>query len=116
MSRRQRFSSRRCAIPRLRAVEGNHLPVGAPNLYSRDCHPRAGLSQAREPRRAPLLEETQDRMEKFAFGAHRWRWSIHLAAIAARLAAGALSRGSADLSAGACPGDSTGRAPAWPRA
>ena len=33
-----------------------------------------------EPRRAlALLEETQERMEKFAFGAHRWRWSIHLA-------------------------------------
>src|SRR6266851_5448471 len=26
----------------------------------------------------PLLEETTVRVEKFAFGAHRWRWSIHL--------------------------------------
>jgi tetratricopeptide (TPR) repeat protein len=34
-----------------------------------------------EPQRAlSLLEETLVRMEKFAFGAHRWRWSIHLAA------------------------------------
>jgi class 3 adenylate cyclase/tetratricopeptide (TPR) repeat protein len=32
-----------------------------------------------EPRRAvELLEETLVRVEKFAFGAHRWRWSIHL--------------------------------------
>ncbi len=26
----------------------------------------------------PLLEETTVRVEKFAFGAHRWRWAIHL--------------------------------------
>ena len=25
-----------------------------------------------------LLEETLERVEKFAFGAHRWRWAIHL--------------------------------------
>ncbi len=32
-----------------------------------------------EPGRAlSLLQDTFDRMEKFAFGAHRWRWSIHL--------------------------------------
>src|SRR5712691_1280487 len=32
-----------------------------------------------DPRRAlALLEETQARMEKFAFGAHRWRWATHL--------------------------------------
>jgi class 3 adenylate cyclase/tetratricopeptide (TPR) repeat protein len=32
-----------------------------------------------EPERAlALLEETLERVEKFAFGAHRWRWSIHL--------------------------------------
>jgi tetratricopeptide (TPR) repeat protein len=24
------------------------------------------------------MEETQERVEKFAFGAHRWRWSLHL--------------------------------------
>ena len=34
-----------------------------------------------EPRRAvELLEETLVRVEKFAFGAHRWRWTIHLSA------------------------------------
>jgi tetratricopeptide (TPR) repeat protein len=34
-----------------------------------------------QPRRAlPLLEETATRVEKFAFGAHRWRWSNHLSA------------------------------------
>ncbi|HEY7655029.1 MAG TPA: adenylate/guanylate cyclase domain-containing protein [Methylomirabilota bacterium] len=27
-----------------------------------------------------LMEETQDRVEKHAFGAHRWRWSNHLSA------------------------------------
>jgi tetratricopeptide (TPR) repeat protein len=26
-----------------------------------------------------LLEETQVRVEKFAFGAHRWRWGVHVA-------------------------------------
>jgi tetratricopeptide (TPR) repeat protein len=32
-----------------------------------------------DPRRAlTLLEETQERVERFAFGAHRWRWSNHL--------------------------------------
>jgi class 3 adenylate cyclase/tetratricopeptide (TPR) repeat protein len=32
-----------------------------------------------DPRRAlALLEETQERVEKHAFGAHRWRWSNHL--------------------------------------
>lgn len=32
-----------------------------------------------DPRRAlALMEETQERVEKFAFGAHRWRWSLHL--------------------------------------
>jgi tetratricopeptide (TPR) repeat protein len=32
-----------------------------------------------DPRRAlALMEETQERVEKFAFGAHRWRWSNHL--------------------------------------
>jgi predicted ATPase/class 3 adenylate cyclase len=32
-----------------------------------------------EPDRAlALLEETLQRVEKFAFGAHRWRWAIHL--------------------------------------
>jgi class 3 adenylate cyclase/tetratricopeptide (TPR) repeat protein len=34
-----------------------------------------------EPRRAlSLLEETLERVETSAFGAHRWRWSIHLCA------------------------------------
>ena len=34
-----------------------------------------------DPRRAlALMEETQERVEKFAFGAHRWRWSNHLSA------------------------------------
>ncbi|HJV59161.1 MAG TPA: tetratricopeptide repeat protein, partial [Methylomirabilota bacterium] len=34
-----------------------------------------------DPRRAlALMEETQERVEKFAFGAHRWRWSLHLSA------------------------------------
>jgi tetratricopeptide (TPR) repeat protein len=27
-----------------------------------------------------LLEETMTRLQKFAFGAHRWRWTIHVAA------------------------------------
>ena len=32
-----------------------------------------------DPRKAlALMEETQERVEKFAFGAHRWRWSNHL--------------------------------------
>jgi class 3 adenylate cyclase/tetratricopeptide (TPR) repeat protein len=32
-----------------------------------------------DPRRAlALMEQTQERVEKFAFGAHRWRWSNHL--------------------------------------
>jgi tetratricopeptide (TPR) repeat protein len=32
-----------------------------------------------DPRRAlALMEETQERVEKYAFGAHRWRWSNHL--------------------------------------
>jgi tetratricopeptide (TPR) repeat protein len=32
-----------------------------------------------DPRKAlALLEETRERVEKFAFGAHRWRWSNHL--------------------------------------
>ena len=32
-----------------------------------------------DPRRAlALMEETRDRVERFAFGAHRWRWSNHL--------------------------------------
>jgi tetratricopeptide (TPR) repeat protein len=32
-----------------------------------------------DPRRAlALMEETRERVEKFAFGAHRWRWSLHL--------------------------------------
>jgi len=34
-----------------------------------------------DPRRAlALMEETQERVEKSAFGAHRWRWSNHLSA------------------------------------
>jgi tetratricopeptide (TPR) repeat protein len=34
-----------------------------------------------DPRKAlALMEETQERVEKFAFGAHRWRWSNHLSA------------------------------------
>ena len=34
-----------------------------------------------EPRRAlSLFEETLVRVEKFGFGAHRWRWAIHLLA------------------------------------
>jgi class 3 adenylate cyclase/tetratricopeptide (TPR) repeat protein len=34
-----------------------------------------------DPRRAlALMEETRERVEKFAFGAHRWRWSLHLSA------------------------------------
>ena len=40
-----------------------------------------GLDRLRlgEPRQAlELLEETSVRMEKFAFGAHRWRWSVHV--------------------------------------
>jgi tetratricopeptide (TPR) repeat protein len=33
-----------------------------------------------EPARAlALLEETQVRVEQFGFGAHRWRWGVHLA-------------------------------------
>jgi class 3 adenylate cyclase/tetratricopeptide (TPR) repeat protein len=32
-----------------------------------------------DPRTAlALMEQTQERVEKFAFGAHRWRWSNHL--------------------------------------
>jgi tetratricopeptide (TPR) repeat protein len=44
-----------------------------------------------EPARAlALLEETQVRVERFGFGAHRWRWSMHLgvALAEALLAAG----------------------------
>src|SRR5262245_54939901 len=34
-----------------------------------------------EPARAlTLLEDTRTRIEKFAFGAHRWRWTIHVLA------------------------------------
>ena len=41
-----------------------------------------GLDRLRlgEPRQAlEFLEETAGRVEKLAFGAHRWRWSIHIA-------------------------------------
>ncbi|MBI1733696.1 MAG: AAA family ATPase [Candidatus Rokubacteria bacterium] len=38
----------------------------------------------------PLLEDTQTRVDKFAFGAHRWRWGIH---VAAYLAEALLARG-----------------------
>src|SRR5262249_4192685 len=32
-----------------------------------------------DPRQAlALMEETYERVVKFAFGAHRWRWSLHL--------------------------------------
>jgi tetratricopeptide (TPR) repeat protein len=32
-----------------------------------------------EPRKAlALMEDTRERVEKYAFGAHRWRWSNHL--------------------------------------
>jgi tetratricopeptide (TPR) repeat protein len=41
-------------------------------------------------RAVALWEETQDRVDKHAFGAHRWRWSNHLAAY---LAEGLLARG-----------------------
>ena len=38
-----------------------------------------------DPRKAlALMEETQERVEKFAFGAHRWRWSNHLSAVPER--------------------------------
>jgi class 3 adenylate cyclase/tetratricopeptide (TPR) repeat protein len=34
-----------------------------------------------DPRKAlAIMEETRERVEKFAFGAHRWRWSNHLSA------------------------------------
>jgi class 3 adenylate cyclase/tetratricopeptide (TPR) repeat protein len=34
-----------------------------------------------DPRRAlALMDETKERVEKYAFGAHRWRWSLHLSA------------------------------------
>ncbi len=38
---------------------------------------RLNLGESRQA--LALLEETAERVEKFAFGAHRWRWSMHLA-------------------------------------
>ncbi len=39
-----------------------------------------------EPQRAlAILEDTAVRVEKFAFGAHRWRWSIHIATYLAEM-------------------------------
>ena len=48
-------------------------------------------------RAVALWEETQNRVDKHAFGAHRWRWSNHLAAYLAEglLAQGALGRAGA---------------------
>ena len=44
-----------------------------------------------------LLEETTERVEKQAFGAHRWRWSMHLGTYLAEVF---LARGDAERAAG----------------
>jgi tetratricopeptide (TPR) repeat protein len=64
-----------------------------------------------EPQRAfSLLEETLVRMEKFAFGAHRWRWAIHLAAYLAEtlLAAGQPEKALVQVEKGLTQARSTG--------
>jgi tetratricopeptide (TPR) repeat protein len=64
-----------------------------------------------QPRRAlPLLEETATRVEKFAFGAHRWRWSNHLSACLAEtlLVAGDPGRALTYADRGLAQGQATG--------
>jgi class 3 adenylate cyclase/tetratricopeptide (TPR) repeat protein len=64
-----------------------------------------------EPQRAlSLLEELLVRVEKFAFGAHRWRWAIHLRAylVEVLLATRDSERALAPLEAGLAQARSTG--------
>jgi tetratricopeptide (TPR) repeat protein len=64
-----------------------------------------------EPERAlSLLEKTLVRMEQYAFGAHRWRWSIHLAACLAEtlLATGEPEKALVQVEKGLAQARSTG--------
>jgi len=56
-----------------RRVKNSNVEVSSLINLSLD---ELALGDAR--RALALMQETQERVEKFAFGAHRWRWSNHL--------------------------------------